>query len=88
MIPIVVKTSELKLADVIRLNPDSELMLAFMTATVEQITVDCVICIRPYIHTADFSSTSGVITYIGFEKISLVISESREVILLERKELK
>lgn len=86
MIPTMMKTSELKLADRVILSPGHQ--HEYDCATVEEITDDYVICLRPYIHTADFSCGRKVITYIGFEKVSLVISELREVLVIDRKELK
>lgn len=82
-LPAKVKISELQLADVISM----EMSEGYDTATVEQITEDNVKVIRPYVHTADFSCTSGVITYLGWETINLCYFD-REVILLRRTELK
>ena len=83
MEPKMVKISELQLADVVRLGE-----YPYSYATVEQIKDGIVHLIRPYIHTADFSCTSGVITYIGHEHVKHFQNSENTVILLERKELK
>jgi hypothetical protein len=72
-----IKVRELKLADKVRLFDQ-----AYGDATVKQIKEDCVILTRPYVQTADFSYTGGVITYIGIEEVTL--SLSAVVHLLER----
>lgn len=78
-----IKVCDLKLADVVQLSDG-----AYMTATVSQVTADEVILTRPYIQTADFSYTGGVITYIGLETVKYYRHTERWVTVLERKELK
>jgi hypothetical protein len=80
---MLVKASQLKLADKVQLFDGG-----YGTATVQQITEDTVTLVRPYIQTADFSCTVGVITYIGLEDVKLYIGDTREVELLESKTLK
>lgn len=64
MTPKVIKASDLKLGDVIRTVPSEE---AYLHGTVKQIKEDTVVIFRPYVQTADFSYTGGVICYIGIE---------------------
>jgi len=62
-----VEIKDLKLGDVVRLD-----MQAYGCATVRKINEDgTVIVFRPYIQTADFSYTGGVICYIGTEDFTL-----------------
>jgi len=77
-----VKACDLKLADVIQTGA-----WEYCTATVHRVTDGYVHLIRPYIHTADFSCTSGVITYIGFEQYSIHRNDN-EYYVHSRKELK
>ena len=77
-----INTSELQLGDNIILHQEE-----FASATVEQIVEGGAKVIRPYIHTADFSTTSGVICYIGFEQFTLPMDD-RQVMLTNRKELR
>lgn len=74
---------DLQLADTVRLGDGP-----FMDAVVTQIKTNRVHLRRPYIATADFSYTGGVIATIGLEEIELWHGDSRPLILLERKELK
>lgn len=51
----------------------------YETCTIENIVHDegvtTIHLVRPYIHTADFSYTGGVITYIGLEKYTVTLDE-------------
>lgn len=78
-----VRVRELRIADVIRLYPHDK----FYDAVVTQITDTEVKLFRPYVVTADFSYTEGVIPYIGIEQFSIPRNDST-VVLLERKELR
>ena len=84
MTPLKIKTSQLQLADVVRMSPDT---MAFSTAIVTQIKDNIITLFRPYGVTADFSYTGGVICYTGIEEYT-IYSSDREVELLERKVLK
>lgn len=79
-----VKIKDLRLADVVRLYED----FSFPDSVVRQIKDGKVILFRPYATTADFSYTGGVIPYIGIEEVTLLASDSREVEVMGRKELK
>lgn len=89
-LPAKIGINKLQLADVVSL----EMSEGYDTATVEQITDKTVRLIRPYVATADFSCTSGVITYLGWEYVNLywydtdIEDNAREVVLLRRTELK
>jgi hypothetical protein len=78
-----VKIKDLRLADIVRLD-----LAPFGDAVVRQVTPTIVILFRPYVTTADFSYTRGVIPYIGIEEITLLTSGNRELEVLARKELK
>jgi hypothetical protein len=80
---LTLKTRDLKLADVVQLSEG-----AYMCATVSMVTEDSVTLIRPYMHSADFSYTGGVITYTGHETVTLYRGSDRTVTVLERKDLK
>lgn len=71
-IVITKKAAELKLTDQIRLFEDP-----YGWATVREITEEEVILTRPYIATADFSYTGGVMTYIGLEEVKLWLGSDR-----------
>jgi hypothetical protein len=79
-----IKISELKLRDVVSLSNE---IAGYMTATVYDIKDEIVYLWRPYVATSDFSTTSGVIPYIGIETVKLWSGENREVIILERKDV-
>jgi hypothetical protein len=81
--PVKVKISELKLRDVVSLGD-----WPFSTAVVQKVDDDAVTLFRPYVHTSDFSYTGGVITYIGTETVTLWRKDSREVVVLERHDVK
>ncbi len=85
MKPRLIHTTELQLADKIILSPEGS--HAYDTATVEKIVEGGAKVLRPYVHTAGFSCTSGVICYIGFEQFVLPMDD-RQVMLMDRKELK
>ncbi len=59
-----VKVSTLELGDVVKLFDG-----AYSYGTVQQVTEHEVFIFRPYVHTADFSYTGGVMTYIGQETV-------------------
>ena len=81
------KADELILGDRINLAPDAP--YAYCYATVQEVTEDRVICLRPYVHHADFTCGNKVITYLGWEEVPLYKGSSdREVMLLERSVLK
>ena len=62
-----IKAANLNLGDVVRLFGDE-----YSYATVLCKDADgCVEVRRPYMHTAEFSYTGGVIGYIGHEDVSL-----------------
>ena len=77
----IVTVDDLELGDIINLEHASG---GYDTATVQQVTDREVKVIRPYIHCADFSTTAGVITYIGFEEFKLYKGSQRQVLLVER----
>lgn len=77
------KMSELKLGDTIRFWPH----LKFTDSVVKQIKDGNITFFRPYVHTADFSYTGGVICYIGIEEWNHPVDE-QEIELLERINLK
>ncbi len=86
MTPRTVKTSELRIADVVaqRLNGGNP----WSTCIVTQIKDGEVHLFRPYGHTADFSYTGGVISYTGIETYKVEVDRSIEWTLYERKELR
>lgn len=83
-LPKKVNISDLRLADVIDLGLNE----GYSTATVESISTDTVKTLRPYVHDAGFSTTSGVITYLGWEYVTLYMETDRQVTLLRRSKLK
>ena len=83
MMPEQVKICDLKLGDIVKLSDG-----AYMCATVQQVTPDEIIMVRPYIHCNDFSYTGGVITYIGQEIVKYYRQTTRWVTVLERVTLK
>ena len=83
MTPINLKAHELKLADIVELFDDG-----YGTATVVQITESEIHFFRPYVHTADFSYTGGVIHTIGFEYCKYSLNSNRVFKVFQRTELK
>lgn len=76
---------ELQLADVVQ--PDLDYGYNYLT--VKQITASEVVLVRPFIHTADFSYTGGVLTYIGLEEVRVHLDDTRTKFqLFDRKTLK
>lgn len=88
----IAQLNELKLADIVELNVELSgegNWRGYNAATVEKIDEHWIHLLRPYVQTADFSCTSGVITYIGFEHVKLPRCDLvAQVILVSRKELK
>jgi len=74
---------ELKLADTVRLT----CVGGYNTATVKNVTAEHVTLFRPYVETADFSYTGGVICYIGIEEFSIPRNDSFEYEVIDRKPL-
>ncbi len=89
------KASELRLADIVMLNCKDgfgkgaiEIPQAYTCATVIRVTDTEVTFFRPYVQTADFSYTGGVIPYIGIERFSISRDSSPLHLVLMREELK
>lgn len=80
-----ISTNEMQLADVVSPCYSS---MPFGTSTVKQIRNGEVTLFRPYVHTADFSCTSGVICCIGIEEYKVPLHDIKEYFLLERRSLK
>lgn len=49
----------------------------YSTATVESVGPKAVTLVRPYIHTSDFTVSGGFIAYMGLEKVTIPLDESR-----------
>jgi len=90
---IKVPAKNLKLADVIRFGANMvggetpNHAFPFSDCTVKQIKDGEITLFRPYVHTADFEYTGGVICTIGIEEITIPANET-EYLLLESKTLK
>ncbi len=89
----VVNTSELQLGDrIMRLldsgDQRSEPDLEGGVTTVKQIADGKVSLFRPYTHTADFSSTGGVICYVGIEEYNVELDRDLSWLLIQRVTLK
>jgi hypothetical protein len=80
----IIKAKDLQLADIIR---PKDLNYKFMDCTVKQIKEDIITLFRPYVATADFSYTGGVLCYIGIDEYNIYRDE-REYFLVERKNLR
>lgn len=83
--------SPAQVGDTIRRIEDG--IAVFNTATIENITVEhgeqVAHVVRPYIHTADFTYTGGVLTYIGLERYSIPVADiERWYEVLQRKALR
>jgi len=68
-----VSVSELRLGDVVEMAglSDERELGAYKCSTVIRVTDAEVTLFRPYVHTADFTTTAGVIPYIGTEEYSV-----------------
>ncbi len=85
----VVKTSELQLGDrIMRLLDSGDPDLEGGVTTVKQIADGNVSLFRPYTHTADFSSTGGVICYVGIEEYKVELDRDLQWLLIQRVKLK
>lgn len=82
-LPTKLKPADMKLADDVQLFEG-----AYGTAVVTKIADGIVHLFRPYMATADFSYTSGVVPYIGHELIQLYVDGSHAYLVIQRKELK
>lgn len=71
-----VKVGALNLGDVVRVWNDD----AYGDATVKQIKDGQVTFFRPYVQTADFSYTGGVICYLGFEEFTRFLDDTVELV--------
>lgn len=67
---------DLQLGDVVELF-ESE---PYAHATVKKLSSNTATFFRPYVHTADFSYTGGVICYIGIEELTCPLTQSFRVI--------
>lgn len=72
-----VKGSELNLGDIVKVWDNSD---PYSFATVKQIEKDTVTLFRPYVATADFSCTGGVICYVGIEEFKAWKSQEFELV--------
>ena len=75
------KLSELKLGDVVRLQPEIP-NTPFHELTVVQATKEAITFFRHYTHLADFTYSGGVIPYVGTETFQAPISMSHDYLLL------
>ena len=82
-----IKPKDMQLGDRVRMIWEKQ-SPPFMDSVVKQITDLNVTLFRPYVHTADFSYTGGVICYIGIDTWNIARDSSTEFLLLERVELK
>jgi hypothetical protein len=78
----IIGPKDLQLADVVRLVSDAE--NAYSCMTVKQITDKEVTFFRPYVHTADFAYTGGVLCFIGIEEFQVSLSSTQEYELVQR----
>jgi hypothetical protein len=89
----IVTTAQLQLADrIVSLTTDragTQVPDAAMgLITVKQVTDKEVTLFRPYTHTADFSSTGGVICYVGIEEWKVEIRDDVSWQLITRTTLR
>lgn len=73
-----VPLTDLKLGDVVATVRTA----AYRAATVVKIDGDAVHLERPYIHTADFEYTGGVISYVGIDRYTLPLTDAWPVLRL------
>ena len=83
----IIKSSELQLADQVRMHSDY-IDLDKSPFLVRQIKDGAIHLWRPYISHADFSCTSGVIPYVGIEEMTVGTGSSLEWFLIRRTTLK
>ena len=88
--PKIITTAEMQLADVVQRVTDGP--EAYMTATVTQVKnvegmPGIVELMRPYVQTADFSYTGGVIGYLGVENYQIWRDDKSKWMLFRREEL-
>lgn len=84
-----IRTSELQLGDrIMRVFDSGEYDLEGGVTTVKQIADGNVSLFRPYTHTADFSSTGGVICYVGIEEYNVELDRDLPWLLIQRVTLK
>lgn len=83
MKPFTCKVSELQLGDIVEVFDD-----AFGTAVINQIKDGSIHFFRPYGTSEDFSYTGGVIPYIGIETFTRPVTDSSEIKVWRRKEVK
>lgn len=75
-----VRMLDLEIGDIIRLAGTE----GYNDCTVYQIQDNQVHVVRPYVHTADFIHTGGVITYLGEEKFTMARDETAVTLLASR----
>ncbi len=56
----------------------------FGWGTVVEVTEEEAVVVRPYVHTADFSTTSGLISYLGQEVVRLYRKSDRVLTVVFR----
>lgn len=78
----VITAKDMQVGDTVQMHfPDP---LPWSTCVVRQIADGRVHLFRPYATTADFTTTSGVICYIGIEEYQIELTSSVTYRLLER----
>jgi len=80
----IIKPAQMQLGDIVRLNDTT---MSFGASLVREITKDGQVKLfRPYATCSDFSTTSGVIPYIGIEDWEFSVTDERSTFeLLERR---
>jgi hypothetical protein len=73
------KLTDLKLGDVVQLDIES-----YRDATVKQIKDGEITLFRPYVQTADFSYTGGVMCYVGIEEFKIPLDANRAIRLVRK----
>jgi hypothetical protein len=63
-----VKASDLNVGDIIRVSDIDD---GYNDSTVINVTETVVYVVRPYVHTSDFTTSAGLISYIGQEEFCI-----------------
>ena len=86
MKPILISVTELQLGDTVAMWKDVD--EPWTNGIVNQIRDGIVHIFRPYGCCADFSYAGGVIPYIGIENITIELTSSRKIKVVDRKTLR
>jgi hypothetical protein len=85
----IITPKEMQLGDTVRRVEGGEGMgICFCDMMVRQIKDGMITFFRPFVHTSDFSTTSGVFCYVGVETFSVYQKSDTQYFLMDRQKIR